>query len=535
MVGGARRPPVRVGGVRRRHLLLPVVLLAGLTAACTGAPTPSASGRPDNSAMVLAEATEPASLNPLDGYAPYGSSKIFDGLLEHQADGSLHPVLAASAPVPSADGKSWTVTVRGKITFSNGAPFTAADVVATYQALLNPAFDSPLRAGYSMLTAVTQTDPDTVRFDLAYPYAPFPDKLVLGILPAAALSTPAPVASAPTPVGTGPYLLQSWTKGQNMVLASNPHYSLGAPPKVKRVTVDFIPDDATRAQRLRAGKLDGAALSPTQAAQFAKSDAFTVLTDPSADIRAITLPTSNPVAGDPAIRLALNTAVNRASMVTKAFGGQGGPATTPIPSVLPEDIEPAATFSYDPAKTQTQLDAAGWTVGADGIRVHNGVTAEFTLDYPTGDTGDAALAQEFATDAKAVGIKVDLAAVDPAQLAGKEGTDAVLISTGNPFDPDLTTYDLLDSGAGNPFGYHDNDVDTALQTARSQLDPGQRAVAYRAFQRAYVANPALVCLVEVNHTFVLRANWTGYVQVTDAAGQGINWGPLWNLDQWIPR
>ena len=92
--------------------------------------------------MVLAEAAEPSSLNPLDGYAPYGASKIFDGLVEYDDDGALQPVLASSAPVPSLDGKSWTVTLRTGITFSNGSPFGVADVVATYQALLNPAFAS---------------------------------------------------------------------------------------------------------------------------------------------------------------------------------------------------------------------------------------------------------------------------------------------------------------------------------------------------------------------------------------------------------
>ena len=69
-------------------------------------------------------------------------------------------------------------------------------MLATYQALLNPAFASPLRADYSMLTGVTQVSENTVRFNLAYPYAPFPDKLVLGILPAPALSVPGPVGQA---------------------------------------------------------------------------------------------------------------------------------------------------------------------------------------------------------------------------------------------------------------------------------------------------------------------------------------------------
>jgi peptide/nickel transport system substrate-binding protein len=525
--------------------LLPVVLLAGLTAACTGAPTPSASGQPDNTAMVLAEATEPTSLNPLDGYAPYGAGKIFDGLLEYDDNGALRPALAQAPPVPSVDGKSWTVTLRTGITFSNGSPFGVADVLATYQALLNPAFASPLRTDYSMLTGVAQTGPNTVRFDLAYPYAPFPNKLVLGILPAAALATPGPVATAPfdtQPIGTGPYELRSWTKGQQLVLTANSRYApvLGTVPKVKKVTVEFIADDTTRMQRLRAGKLDGAALAPTQAAQFAKTDAFDVLTDPSADLRAISLPANGPVTGDETVRLALNEAVNRTGMVSGALGGDGTPASTPIPVTLPEFIEPTAVFGYDPIKAQTQLDTAGWVTGPDGIRARNGVTAEFPLDYPSGDTADAALVKTFVANARTIGIKVDATAVEASQLAGREGTDAALISTGNPFDPDLTTYDLLDSGLagsgnGDLSGYHDPAVDTALQNGRTQLDPGQRDVDYRAFQRAYVADPAMVCLVFVNHTYVMRANWTGYLQVTDAAGQGVNWGPWWNLDQWVPR
>ena len=65
------------------------------------------------------------SLNPLDGYAPNGAGKIFDGLLEHQADGSLRPMLATELPVVSADGKSWTITLRDDVKFSDGNTFGA--------------------------------------------------------------------------------------------------------------------------------------------------------------------------------------------------------------------------------------------------------------------------------------------------------------------------------------------------------------------------------------------------------------------------
>ena len=519
------------------RLLFPIILVVGLAAvACTGAPTPSASGRPDNTAMVLAEPVEPASLDPLDGYAPNGAAKIYDGLYEHQPDGSLRPVLASAAPVPSADGKSWTVTLRTGIRFSDGAPFAPVDVLATYRALINPAFQSPLRSGYDMLTGVDETGPSTIRFDLAYPYAPFPDKLVLGIVSAPALATVAPVTQLPLnthPVGTGPYTLVSWTRGSQLVLAANPKYPtvLGGPPKVRRVVVQFVSNDTDRVTKLRAGKLDGAAVAPAQAAAFVHSDAFNILTDHSADLRAVQLPAAGPVTGDPAIRLALNHAVDRAAIVATALNGAGTPAPTPMPTVLPEFVEPSATFTTDQDDARTTLLSAGWVANTDGGRSKDGVPAAFTLDYPTGDTTDVALAAAFATAARAIGITVTTVAVPADQLAAKAATDATLVSTGNPFDPDLGLYPLRDTalaGSGH-------DVDTALDTGHHTLDPGQRAVAYRQFQKAYVANPAMVCLAFVDHTYVMRNNWTGYAPVTDAAAQGVTWGPWWNLGAWVPR
>ncbi len=481
--------------MRRGVLPLSIILVLGLAGACTGVPTSSASGGTDNTAMVLAEPVEPATLNPLAGYAPNGAGKIFDGLYEYKADGSLRPVLAASAPVPSADGRSWTVTLRTGIKYSDGTPFAPIDVLSTYRALINPAFAAPLRAAYGMLTGVDEAGPNTVRFDLAYPYAPFPDRLVLGIVAAPALATVRPVAQLPTnthPIGTGPYTLVSWTRGSQLVLAANPHYptALGGPPKVRRVVVRFVPTDTDRATQLKAGKLDGAAVAPSQAAGFAHSDAFSVLTDRSADLRAVQLPATGPVTGDPAIRLALNHAVDRAALVSGPLGGAGVPAPTPMPTVLPEFVEPTATFAADQDAARTTLLQAGWIANTDGGRSKEGVPAAFTLDYPSGDTVDTALANGFATAAKAIGITVTPVAVPRADLAAKAATDATLISTGTPFDPDLGLFPLLDSslagtGLGDPSGYTDQAVNTALETGRRTLDPAQRAVASEQLDRLH--------------------------------------------------
>jgi peptide/nickel transport system substrate-binding protein len=511
------------------------VTVLALAGACTGTPTPSASGRPDNTAMVLAEPVEPASLDPLAGYAPNGAAKIFDGLYEYQADGTLRPNLATDLPKPSSNGKSWTVPLRTGVKFSDGTPFAAIDVLDTYRALIDPVYKSPLRSSYAMLTGVDEVDAHTVRFDLAYPYAPFPDKLVLGILPTSALSTAGPVGELPAdthPIGTGPYTLVSWTKGSDLVLAANPLYPqvLGGPPKVKKVTVRFVPSDKDRVTALRAGKLDGAAVAPSQAATFTRAKGFGVLTDHSADLRAIRLPVNGPVTGDPDVRLALNEAVDRQALLT-ALGGAGSPASTPVPPVLPEFLEPTATFTQDQAEARTKLLAGGWIANTDGGRSKHGVPAAFTLDYPTGDSVDETLVTAFVAAAKAIGIAVTPAAVTPSELSAKAATDATLISTGNPFDPDLDLFPLSSTAlAGSSSA-----ATAALQAGHTTLDPGQRAVSYRLFQRAYVAAPTMVCLVFVDHTYVMRNNWNGYTPVTDSAAQGVTWGPWWNLGQWVPR
>jgi len=508
--------------VPNKSRLVAPLLAVALVGACTGDPTPTASGNPDGSSLVLAVAEEPADLNPLAGYAEHGAAKLFDGLVEHQANLELRPALAADLPDPAPDGRSWTVRLRAGVTFSDGSPFEAADVVATYRALLDPARQSPVRQRFSMLTDITAVDPATVRFDLSAPYAPFPDLLVLGIVSSESVAKPAPV-------GTGPYRLDSWQRGVRMVLEANPTYFDG-PPAIKKVTVEFIPDDTIRADRMREGKLDGAALPYALAAKFEDTDGIRVVVHSAADVRAVVLPAGNPVTADPDLRLALNYAVNREAIVAGPLAGKGRVAHTPMPEVLAEFVEPDAGFDHDLTKALDMLAASGWTPGEAGVRTKGGNQAAFTLRHQTGDSVDKALAEAFATDARALGVQVTVEAADTAALA----SGPAVVGFGDPFDPDPDLYPLLHSGAALG-GYADATVDTALATGRTATDPAERAIAYRKFQRAWVTAPGMVALVAPNHTYVMRDSWDGYEPVVDAAGTDLTWGAWWNLQDWTPR
>lgn len=497
-----------------------------LVSACTGDPAPPASGDPDGTSLVIAVADEPAELDPLDGYAEHGAAKIFDGLVEHDADLSLRPALASDLPEPSADGRTWTVSLRPDVTFSDGTPFEAQDVVATYRALLDPARRSPVRQRFAMLKSVQAIDPSTVEFTLTAPYAPFPELLVLGILPSESLSG----SRVTEPVGTGPYRLAEWRRGSRMVLEANEDYYDSA-PAIKKVTVEFIPDDETRADRMRAGKLDGVALPPDLAREFDGADGLRVVAHSAADVRAVVLPSDDPVTGDPAVRIALNNAVDRKSAVADVLGGQGRVAYTPMPGVLAEFVEPDARFEHDITRALDKLESTGWVTGPSGVRTRDGRAARFTLRYLAGDTISAGLAKDFATNARSVGVQVDL---EPVAATGMTGP--VIVGFGDPFDPDLSLFAMLRSGGADALGGYVNEtVDEALDTGRAATDPAQRAAAYRRMQRAYVAAPGMVTLAEPSHTYVMRESWDGYEPVVDADTAGLTWGAWWNVEKWTPR
>jgi peptide/nickel transport system substrate-binding protein len=525
---------------------VPAALIVMLTTVIAGCSAPTAPGggagaAGDGASMVLADGYEPESLHPLLGYGTEGASKIFDGLVTHDAERLLQPALAAALPEPAPDRLSWSVPLRSGVTFHDGSAFDAADVVATYRALLDPAYASSIRSDYVTLAGVEAVDDHTVRFRLARPDAAFPHRLTLGIVPAEAVAAPEPLeasAFSTAPVGTGPYRLAQWRRGTSMRFTANEAY-FGGVPAVREIEIVFAVDDNTRAQRLRAGEFDGTVLPPALAETFAGSG-YTVLHHPSADYRAVTLPTAHAVTGDPAIRLALNVAANRQGMIDALFAGRGAPASTPIPEALAEYAEPSAQFRFDRAEAERILDASGWTRGPDGTRARDGVPARFTLMYPAADSIRRDLAQAFASDAHAVGVDVLLEGLGWEAIEPRMGSDALVLGGGSPFDPDLVAYPLLHSSYGgdgfnNPASYANPEVDAGLEAARSAADPTERVAAVRAWQRAYAAAPGFVFLTFLDHSYVVRERWDGYVQVVDPHTHGTTWGPWWNVEDWTPR
>ncbi|MEU9254109.1 ABC transporter substrate-binding protein [Streptomyces sp. NPDC048270] len=518
---------------------LAAALITGL-AACSNPGGGAAAGPGGADSAVVGIATEPESLSPLLGYGKDGNSKIFDGLLAHDADMKLKPALAQSLPEVSADGLTYTYKLRQGVKFSDGAPFSAEDVVFTYRTILDAKTNNASKTELDALAGVEARGGDTVVFTLKYPYAPFAERTVLPIAPEHIAGGQDVNSGDFTthPVGTGPYVLTAWSKGEKLSFKANPGY-WGGEPAVKKFTMAVIKDDDVRATRLRSGELDGAILPPNLAKGFAGDKARTTYEAKTFDYRNVTLPTHHPVTGDPAVRRALDIAVDRKAMVEGLLDGAGKAAYGPVPTDSPW-FTAGTERAHDLDGAKKILDEAGWKAGEDGIRAKDGVRASFPLWYTSGDKIRQDHALAFASDAKKAGIEVKTEAGTWEVIEPRMKTEAVLAGGGSPADPDFDQYQLLTSSLGgdgfNNMARYDNPVvDAALVDGRRSGDPAARKAAYDTVQRELVKDPGYVFLTHIDHLYVVNDKWDGPATQVEPHDHGLGSGPWWNVESWKPK
>ncbi|WP_407288615.1 ABC transporter substrate-binding protein [Streptomyces sp. BP-8] len=511
--------------------------LALVTAACSAPDDGRGRAAGGKDSAVVGIAYEPETLSPLLGYGKDGNSKIFDGLLTHDAGMKLRPALAAALPEVSDGGRTYTYSLRPGVTFSDGEPFTADDVVFTYETILDERTNNASKAELDALDRVEKRNDRTVVFHLKYPYAPFAERTVLPIAPRHIVGKQDVNTGTFTtqPIGTGPYVLTHWSKGEKLTFKANPTYWGGA-PKVKNFTMAIIKDDDIRATRLRAGDLDGAVLPPALAATFASDKGKKTLAATTFDYRDVTLPSAHPVTGDRAVRRALDVAVDRPAMVEGILSGAGKPAYGPVPTDSPWFAK-GTERPHDLKKAARILDAAGWKQGDDGVRHKGGQRASFTLWYLSGDKLRQEHALAFASDAKKAGIEVKTESGTWEAIEPNMKRDAVLAGGGSPADPDFDQYLLLHSSlAGDGFNnmsrYADKTVDAKLVEARRTDDHKTRKAAYDTVQRRLADDPAYIFLTHIDHLYVVGDRRPGLTTQVEPHDHGLASGPWWNVEDW---
>lgn len=492
--------------------------------------------------LVLADGQELGQFNPAAGYAANGVSPIYEGLLAPRAADDnqlpdLEPALAAAPPEVSSDGKTWTVKLRGDIPFSDGTALDSGDVAAIYRNVMDPATGSPIADDYTVIDRIDTPDDLTVVFHLKEPVGGFASRLLLGIPPSEKI-TPGPATESPLntdPVGTGPYRLDRLDPGEATLVANDSYR--GEKPQVNTLVLRSVSDENSRAQQLLSGDIQGAALPPHSAKSIGEGSELALTVVRSADWRAVSFPADNPATDDPAMRMAINAALDREAMVDQVLAGFGEPALSPFSS---EYGLAGGQFPSLPA-AEDGLRAAGWAKGGDGIWHKGPVTARFTLAYPAQDSLRRELASAFADQMRDFGVEVELWGASWDDIEARRDVGILLGGGDNPYTADTQAYRVLHSRGpatgvfDNPGAYSDSAVDAALEKARSSQEA--EATVWQPVQDAYLHNPGYAFLTFVHHTYVSQ-NYARYQvphPILEPHSHGVTWGPWFDVAGWRMR
>jgi peptide/nickel transport system substrate-binding protein len=419
------------------------------------------------------------------------SGLIYNGLLKHDGNLNLVGDLAESWQV-SPDGLTITFKLRKGVKWQDGAPFTAQDVLFTYQVMVDP--KTPTAYGEDYKQVKKAEVPDDYTFQVTYPQ-PFAPALQswtesLSILPKHLLQgqdiTKSPLARHP--IGTGPFKFREWRAGDKIILSYNPDYFAGR-PYLNGYIFRVVPDMATMFLELKAGNIDRMGLTPlqykrqTDYAKFQRlynkykyvSFSYTYLGYNLEDQRF----------ADRRVRQALTYAINKKEIVDGVLMGLGEVATGPYKPGTWFSNPNVRRFDYNPEKAKALLAEAGWHPNAEGILEKDGKPFEFTILTNQGNPIREQSAQIIQRRLKDVGILVKIRIVEWAafikEFIDKGRFEAVLLGWTTGQDPDI--YDIWYSGKTKPgelnfIHYKNPEVDKLLEEGRHTFDQEKRKQAY---------------------------------------------------------
>lgn len=481
-----------------------------------------------------------------NGFSPYSSSVnygsqglIYETLLFFdRMNGNITPWLAQSYDF-SNGAKTVTFHLRSGVTWSDGQPFTSADVAFTLNMLKQyPAADG--NGLWQYLQSVQAPDNNTVVVNLKKAYVPLLWYLagqtwIVSKHEYASAGDPTKFADD-NPIGTGPFILNSFSP-QLIDLKKNPHYWQAGVPVVSEVRYPAFDSNTSAELLLARGDVDWTGLyTPNiQQTYIAKDPTHNHYWFPSRNVVMLYLNTAKYPFNQLAVRQAISSAIDRQKLYQVAESGYA-PVAHPTSLVLPADqssLDPTyakASFTLDTAKSAQLLASAGFTKGSDGIYVDkNGKRLSFTIDVVTGWTDWVTQAQIIASNLKAVGID---ATANPVSFnsyfsALQMGNYDTAISWTNPGPTPFYLYNsLLNSVDSAPIGqqassnferWMDPNTDKLLAQYATTTDPQVQQQALYGLQQIMVEQiPSIPLVFGPTWNEYSTRNFTGWPTANDA-------------------
>ncbi len=533
-------------------LILSVAMLSALFA-CGGTPSGSSIEGSETSSVldagnsyrkdsvVIAIGSEPETLDPTKGWG-HGSSPIVQSTLVKYTAGLTFENDLATDYKLSDDGLTWTFTIRDDAVFTDGEKLTASDVAFTLETAKKAQGSVDLTY---MESAVAQND-TTVIVTLSKPTSIFLNTLAsVGIVPEHAYSED----YGTNPIGSGPYKFVEWKPQEQIMFTANEDY-YGSAPNIKNVTVVFMSEDAALAA-VQAGEVDAAYSTATLS--ITEVDGYHVESIASADNRGFTLPVlpdegkttesgapiGNNVTCNLEIRQAIAYAIDRQQVADVALNGFARPAYSENDG-MPWN-NPEVVIKTDKEYAKKMLSDAGWTdTDGDGIAEKNGLKAEISCVYPSGDSVRQAVAMAAAEQVKEIGILINIEGISWDEIMRRMFSEAVMMGWGSAI-PNETYYLYRSEGAllddfYNPEGYMSEVTDSYLSAAMESLTVEEANENWRKVQWDGTTGTSMrgecpwVWVVNLDHVTYVRDGLSIGEQPIHGHGHGL---PLiQNLQEW---
>jgi peptide/nickel transport system substrate-binding protein len=462
----------------------------------------------ESGVLRVAIATEPHSLDPISmrtGQEMVVDRLFSDPLTSFDPTGNrIVPILASRVPTTSngdisPDGLRITYHLRHGVRWQDGAPFTSADVLFTFAAVMNPKNDVISRFGYDDVASADAPDAYTVRFRLHHRFAPIVTTLFgdetspLGMLPKHLLERYASLTDIPfdaLPIGTGPFRVVAWKRGDRLELVANPQYFLGA-PKLSRVTVFFSRNEQTLVTMAQAHEIEWAAeLSPTLVPELRAIHGYRVVLVPQNRWFGLTFNLARPAMRDLRVRRAIEFAIDKARLAAELTEGTAQPASQDLPEFLWASPHLPPT-RYDPAAALALLAAAGY---GSAHPLH------LDLAFNQSDQTSRRAAVVIQGELASAGVVAELHGYPNEMLTGLAQVGGVL--AGGRFDlalsrilngPDPDNSAEYRCAAVSPNGFNfarycSPRMETLQDDALDHYDRAQRATAYASIERLLEAD-----------------------------------------------
>ena len=444
---------------------------------------------------------------------------IFSGLMKYNSNNELVTDLAEKYSIDEL-GKTYDFFLRKDIKWHDNESFTVDDIIFTIQLIQNPEYRSPLRINWTGVE-IEKIDDYTVRFKLKTPYAPFLTNTTVGILPKHIWENIPADSFAFTeqnllPIGTGPYVLKKLKKDREGFISFielkafdnfKPHK-----PYIEKIELSFYLDEESLIRAYNKGKIDNINLSSVR-----NKSLLTGIND-NKNIYKLNLPryfaiffnqSKSKALSDKQVRLALNYATDKQTIINEVLNGEAKPAYSPIPFGDWENTE-VEKYEFDLEKAKQILTDREWTdENEDGIRERG--TIDLEIELITTELKElqqvANLLQEqwSKLDAKITVKILNIGEIQQEHIRPRD-YQALLFGQVLGSDPDPFAFwhssQKKDPGL-NLCLYDNSKVDTLLKNARQNLDNEERKQEYKDFQEIVVNDvPGIFLYSSYNLYFV---------------------------------